>query len=86
MKVIFVLTGKMFVNIYVFDYESEKPEEMTTLRGDPRLMLENIKEVISKHKPEKLFLDRKGLGTSYTTALIRWHKKMLSKNNSGGEQ
>lgn len=81
MNVMFITTSdKSFFRVYVFNFETGKQERNSIYRGDPRLSINLMKNIIGEVRPGTLFIDKLGLGSNYVTTLLRWHKKLLDED------
>jgi hypothetical protein len=76
MKLMFIdAQSKSNVDIVLIDVGKEEILIRKKLFGVPQLCLDGIKTAIDKNDPDKLVLDKKGLGTSYSTAVTRYFNK-----------
>jgi hypothetical protein len=76
MNVMFIDSSGADVIVWRLDLETEKVLECIRLKASAKLVVDRVKALIEKHKPDNLVIDKTGFGFGYHTSITRFYKKI----------
>jgi uncharacterized Fe-S cluster-containing radical SAM superfamily protein len=76
MNLVFIDSSAAEVIVWHLDIENSKVLDRLRIKGSPKLAVERIKASITKYDPDKIVLDKTGIGIGYYLSILKWFKKL----------